>query len=110
MEIKELESFYVNEASQTLDVTFRILSDSDDEIRTDQITLEEMKTFGYNIPENVDDFYDDEDDDDIYLFGDMGEDLDEQEVIFWVFLLVFVKLFSILLCRLKCLLCSYETY
>jgi hypothetical protein len=81
MEIKELESFYVNEASQTLDVTFRVLSDSDDEIRTDQITLEEMKTFGYNIPENVDDFYDDEDDDDIYLFGDMGEDLDEQEVI-----------------------------
>jgi len=81
MEIKELESFYVNETSQTLDVTFRILSDSDDEIRTDQITLEEMKTFGYNIPENVDDFYDDEDDDDIYLFGDMGEDLDEQEVI-----------------------------
>lgn len=81
MEIKELESFYVNEASQTLDVTFRILSDSDDEIRTDQITLEEMKTFGYNIPENIDDFYDEEDDDDIYLFGDMGEDLDEQEVI-----------------------------
>lgn len=81
MEIKELESFYVNEASQTLDVTFRILSDSDDEIRTDQITLEEMKTFGYNIPENIDDFYDEEDDDDVYLFGDMGEDLDEQEVI-----------------------------
>jgi hypothetical protein len=81
MEIKELESFYVNEPSQTLDVTFRILSDSDDEIRTDQITLEEMKTFGYNIPENVDDFYDEDEDDDIYLFGDMGEDLDEQEVI-----------------------------
>jgi hypothetical protein len=83
MEIKELESFYVNETSQTLDVTFRILSDSEDEIRTDQITLEEMKTFGYNIPENVDDFYD-EDDDDIYLFGDMGEDLDEQEVILFL--------------------------
>jgi hypothetical protein len=81
MEIKELESFYVNEPSQTLDVTFRILSDSDDEIRTDQITLEEMKTFGYNIPENVDDFYDEDEDDDIYLFGDMGEDLDEQEII-----------------------------
>ena len=81
MEIKELESFYVNESSQTLDVTFRVLFDSDDEIRTDQITLEEMKTFGYNIPENVDDFYDEDEDDDIYLFGDMGEDLDEQEVI-----------------------------
>jgi hypothetical protein len=82
MEIKELESFYVNEASQTLDVTFRILSDSDDEIRTDQITLEEVRTFGYNINEKVDDFYDDEDEDDVYLFGDIDdEDLDEQEVI-----------------------------
>jgi hypothetical protein len=82
MEIKELESFYVNEASQTLDVTFRILSDSDDEIRTDQITLEEVKTFGYNINQKVDDFYDDEDEDDVYLFGDIDdEDLDEQEVI-----------------------------
>lgn len=81
MEIKELESFYINETSQTLDVTFRVLSDNDDEIRTDQITLEEMKTFGYNIPENVDNFYDDEDEDDIYLFGDMEDDLDEQEVI-----------------------------
>jgi hypothetical protein len=82
MEIKELESFYINEASQTLDVTFRILSDSDDEIRTDQITLEEVRTFGYNIAENVDDFYEEEDEDDIYLFGDIDEeDLDEQEVI-----------------------------
>ena len=82
MEIKELESFYVNEASQTLDVTFRVLSDSDDEIRTDQITLEEVRTFGYNINEKVDDFYDEEDEDDIYLFGDIDdEDLDEQEVI-----------------------------
>jgi hypothetical protein len=82
MEIKELESFYVNEASQTLDVTFRILSDSDDEIRTDQITLEEVRTFGYNINEKVDDFYDEEDEDEIYLFGDIDdEDLDEQEVI-----------------------------
>lgn len=81
MEIKDLESFYVNETSQTLDVTFRILSDSDDEIRTDQITLEEVRTFGYNIAENVDDFYEEEDEDDIYLFGDIDEeDLDEQEV------------------------------
>lgn len=81
MEIKDLESFYVNETSQTLDVTFRILSDSDDEIRTDQISLEEMKTFGYNINESVDNFYDEEDEDDIYLFGDIDDDLDEQEII-----------------------------
>ena len=48
MEIKDLESFYINESSQTLDVTFRILSENDDEIRADQIDLSETKTFGYN--------------------------------------------------------------
>ena len=47
MEIKDLESFYINETSQTLDVTFRILNDNEDEIRTDQIDLSETKTFGY---------------------------------------------------------------
>ena len=52
MEIKELESFYINETSQTLDVTFRILSDNDDEIRTDQIDLSETKTFGYDFSKN----------------------------------------------------------
>lgn len=48
MEIKDLESFYINESSQTLDVTFRLLKDNDDEIRTDQIDLTETKTFGYD--------------------------------------------------------------
>lgn len=84
MEIKELESFYINETSQTLDVTFRILSDSDDEIRTDQIDLPETKAFGYSLinqssndyydVDEFDEFFDDEDDDD-----EIG--LDEEEII-----------------------------
>ena len=82
MEIKELESFYINEASQTLDVTFRILSDNDDEIRTDQIELSETKTFGYDFSkDDTDDFWEEEDDED--YFDTYGEefDMDEEEII-----------------------------
>ena len=80
MEIKELESFYINETSQTLDVTFRILSDNDDEIRTDQIDLTESKTFGYDfLKDETDDLWGDEDDD---FFGTYDEEfeMDEEEI------------------------------
>lgn len=81
MEIKDLESFYINESSQTLDVTFRILSDNDDEIRADQIDLSETKTFGYNFSkDDTDDLWDDDDDED--YFDTYGEefDMDEEEM------------------------------
>lgn len=81
MEIKELESFYINETSHTLDVTFRLQIDKEDEIRTDQIELDEVKTFGYNINESIDDFYEDEDED-FDSFDDFNDDdLDEEEII-----------------------------
>lgn len=81
MEIKELESFYINETSQTLDVTFRVLSDNDDEIRTDQIELSETKTFGYDFSKNeTDDFWEEDEED---YFDTYGEefDMDEEEII-----------------------------
>ena len=82
MEIKDLESFYINESSQTLDVTFRVLSDNDDEIRTDQIDLSETKTFGYNFSkDDTDDLWEEDDDED--YFDTYGEefDMDEEEMI-----------------------------
>jgi hypothetical protein len=90
MEIKELVSYSVNETTQTLDVTFRLIEDSDDEIRTDQIGLDEIKKFGYSFLDNgsikfsdlfeEDEEYadfDDFDDDDEYL----EESIDEGEVV-----------------------------
>ena len=80
MEIKDLESFYINETSQTLDVTFRILNDNEDEIRTDQIDLSETKTFGYEfLKDETDDLWGDEDDD---FFGTYDEEfeMDEEEI------------------------------
>ena len=82
MEIKELESFYINETSQTLEVTFRIHSDNEDEIRTDQIDLEESKTFGYVLTQNKsDNFYEDEEEEEDYFDEFFDEDFEEEEII-----------------------------
>jgi hypothetical protein len=85
MEIKELVSFYINESSQTLDVTFRTLLDSDDEIRTSQIEFNEIKNFGYDVLLNkIDEFENliDEDEIDYDDFDDMYDDEElEDEVI-----------------------------
>ena len=83
MEIKELVSYYINETSHMLEVTFRTLTDNDDEIRTDQIVLEEIETFGYNISNNInEDFYEDDDEEFEDMFDDFEEeDLDEDEIV-----------------------------
>ncbi len=84
MEIKDLESFYINETSQTLDVTFRVLNDNEDEIRTDQIDLSETKTFGYEfLKDETEDLWGDEDDD---FFGTYDEEfeMDEEEIILFL--------------------------
>ena len=82
MEIKELESFYINETSQTLDVTFRLINDNDDEIRTDQIELNETKTFGYDfLKDESDDIWNSEDDEDYFDTYDEEFEMDEEEII-----------------------------
>ena len=71
MEIKDLVSFTINESSQTINVTFRLIEDSDDEIREDQIEIEEIKKFGYDfLDSNTQKFKD--------LFGE-GETYDEYD-------------------------------
>jgi hypothetical protein len=83
MEIKELVSYYINETSHMLEITFRTLTDNDDEIRTDQIVLEEIETFGYNISNNInEDFYVDDDEEFEDMFDDFEEEeLDEDEIV-----------------------------
>jgi hypothetical protein len=92
MQIKDLVSFYVNESSLTLDVTFRLDSDLDDEIRTDQIGFDEIKSFGYNFLDDKIDVYknlfedetfEDEEDFNADDFEDIfsNSEIDEQEII-----------------------------
>jgi hypothetical protein len=84
MEIKELVSYYINESSKTVDVTFRLTTDGDDEIRTDQIQIDEVESFGYNFDnfsentliEMYDEEYDDDSDD---IFGNFFDDYSNNE-------------------------------
>lgn len=73
MEIKELVSYYINESSKTLDISFRLINDGDDEVRTDSVELDEVKSFGYNFDnfnENpLTEIYDEDDEDVDDLFG-----------------------------------------
>ena len=84
MEIKELVGFYINDTSQTLDVTFRLITDNEDMIRTDQINLDEAESFGLNLEDNNTDPFDSDDDD---YFAEMIRsyesdlDVDEDEII-----------------------------
>ena len=83
MEIKELVSYYINETSHMLEVTFKTLTDSEDEIRTDQIVLDEIETFGYNILNNINEnFFEDDDEEFEDMFNDFEEEeLDEDEIV-----------------------------
>ena len=65
MELQELVYFYILEESRTIEVSFRLTTDSEDEVRTDFIELSEAEDFGYNIiTEDLDfmsDYMDEED-------------------------------------------------
>lgn len=84
MEITELVSFYLNENTKTLEVTFRTTLDNEDEIRESKINFDEIEEFGYDfidfdnnynslLSEEYDEDSDDDDFDSIYV--------DEQEII-----------------------------
>ena len=63
MEIKEISSYYFDQDTKRLDVSFRLTIDSEDEIRHDILKLEEAKEFGYDIITEESNFFDlDEDD------------------------------------------------
>jgi hypothetical protein len=86
MTIKEIVSFYVNESTEIIDITFRTSTDGDDEIRTDQIHLDEVSKFGYDFKKkNLDNLFEDEDEDNYFdLFSDDEDELngvDEEELI-----------------------------
>lgn len=76
MEIQELIFFYLHENTNTVEVQFRLNIDSDEEIRTDLIDLNEAVDFGYELI--VEDFDLQEDEDDEYFWLDspsIDEDL-----------------------------------
>jgi hypothetical protein len=82
MEIRELVSYYLNESSKTLDVTFRTTLDGEDEIREDRINFDEITDFGYDFISYITDNYrtllDEDYDEDDYEEDEIF--VDDQEV------------------------------
>lgn len=82
MEIQELIFYYLHEDTRTLEVNFRLTTDSEDEFRSDIIDLTETENFGYNIIsddfEILNEYYEDEIDEDDW---DDTEVIDEQTLI-----------------------------
>lgn len=68
MEIQELIFFYLHENTTTIEVQFRLNIDSEDEVRTDYINLNEASDFGYELI--VEDYDQSEDDEDEFYWLD----------------------------------------
>ena len=66
MEIQELIFFYLHESINTVEVHFRLNIDSEEEIRTDFISLNEASDFGYEIIMEDYNSQDEDDEDEFY--------------------------------------------
>lgn len=58
MEIVELISYYIYEDTKRIEISFRLNIDSEDEMRSDIINLDESKEYGYTLIEESFDFFD----------------------------------------------------
>lgn len=81
MEIVEILTFHINNLEEVLEVTFRTNNDSEEMCRESKIPFDEITDFGYKFHDDTkdeylseeDDFYDEFDDDDLFV--------DENEVL-----------------------------
>lgn len=76
MEIQELIFFYLHENTNTIEVQFRLNVDSEDEIRIDNINLNEASDFGYDLILEGTESYDDDDEENLYWFDPPSIDED----------------------------------
>ena len=81
MEVVDIVSYYIFEEKKQIEVSFKLNTDSDDEVRTDLIDIDEFSNYGYNvIDENISQFFLNDDDDDEFEedfddFIDIDEDI-----------------------------------
>lgn len=61
MEIKEIISYYIHEATRTLEVSFTLTSDNDDEVRNDIISIAEAEDYGYKLIQEDFDIFEEDD-------------------------------------------------
>jgi hypothetical protein len=77
MEIQEIVNYYLYEDTKRLEVSFRLTSDTEDEIRNDIINLDEAEEFGYELVKDSLSFFDlaDDEEDDFEDFETIDEDI-----------------------------------
>jgi hypothetical protein len=88
MEVKEIVSQYIIESSKTIEVQFRLATDSDSEIREDTFDISLIEEYGFNIFsddydifEEVNNEYSDEDMDDSHYDSDTNiYDIQEEDL------------------------------
>lgn len=76
MELQELIFFYLHENTNTIEVQFRLNIDSEEEIRTDFIDLNEASDFGYELIMEDYDLQEDEEDEENYWLESPSVDED----------------------------------
>ena len=82
MEIKEIVSYSVLESANILEVSFRTIDDTEEQIRNVQIEYSEAKEYGYELETENFDFFFDEYEDDISIEEDEEKiELDEDELV-----------------------------
>jgi hypothetical protein len=66
MEIKEIVSYYFNNETNLVDVSFRTIEDEEDVVRIDTIHYSVMESYGFDLITESFDFFDDDFEDDSY--------------------------------------------
>ena len=79
MEIKEIVSYYFNNETNLVDVSFRTIEDEEDVVRIDTIDYSVIESYGFDLITESFDFFDDDLEDD--LFEETIIELDEDILI-----------------------------
>jgi len=83
MEIKEIVSYFLNEDTDILDVSFRTIEDPEDVVRIDKIDFTIIEEYGFELITDTFDFFNDEDNEDDSYEPEKIE-LDEDELIMFL--------------------------
>ena len=81
MEIKEIVTYYVNKDTNILDVTFRTIDDTEDEVRVDNLDYDLIEEYGYNLEMESFDFFGADDSDDYEHNHEDEIELDERDLV-----------------------------
>lgn len=81
MEIREIVSYFLNNDTNNLEVTFRTIEDSDDVIRIDNLDFSLTEEYGFDLIEENFDFFSNETDDDFEIDEESEIELNEDDLL-----------------------------